>query len=79
MDSDVKDMKGNQIYVGCKVSDGLGGGTVVAIGQDEVAFRMEGMFGNKVPRGTAFNRPWNLLVIDDDAWRRCMGTEATCS
>lgn len=65
-------MKGNPISVGCKVSDGLGGGTVISVDRKAVTFKMEGMIGGDAPHCNVFNKPENLLVIDDDTWGRCV-------
>lgn len=72
MQCDIADMKGNPISVGCKVSDGLGGGTVISVDRKAVTFKMEGMIGGDAPHCNAFNKPENLLVIDDDTWGRCV-------
>lgn len=69
MDSDAKDMRGNAIFVGCKVSDGLVAGTVTSVCENQVWFTVEGSIGKRV-RGKVFNRPENLLVIDPDVWKR---------
>lgn len=72
MDSEAKDMRGRAIFVGFKVSDGLVAGTVTSIHENQVWFVIEGSIGKKV-RGTVFNRPENLIVIDPDVWKRQVG------
>lgn len=74
MDSEAKDMKGNAIFVGCKVSDGLVAGTVTSVQPNQVWFTVEGSIGKKI-RGRLFNRPESLLVISPDAWKRQMGAD----
>jgi len=69
MDTEAKDMKGQPIFVGCKVSDGMCGGTVFAVHEDQVWFTAEESFGPKI-RGRLFNKPENLLVIDPERWKR---------
>lgn len=78
MDSEVKDMRGNPIYVGCKVSDGLGAGTVTAIYPNQVWFKVEGTIGKKF-KGKVFNKPENLLVIKPETWKSWVGTGEACS
>lgn len=72
MDSEAKDMRGEAIFVGCKVSDGLAAGTVTSVYEDQVWFTIEGSIGKKV-RGRVFNRPENLIVISPEAWKRQVG------
>jgi hypothetical protein len=74
MDSEVKDMKGNAIFVGCKVSDGLVAGTVTAVYPDQVWLSVGGSIGKKV-RGVFFNKPENLLLISPESWKRQMGAD----
>lgn len=71
MDSEAKDIRGEAIYVGCKVSDGMAAGTVVTVHDDQVWFMVEGNIGRKL-RGKVFNRPENLMVIKPEVWKRCM-------
>lgn len=71
MDSEAKDMKGNAIFVGCKVSDGMIAGEVTSIERDKVWFVAEGSIGKPV-RGHLFARPEDLLVISPEVWKRCM-------
>lgn len=78
MDSEAKDMRGEAIFVGCKVSDGLIAGTVTAVYPNQVWFKVEGSVGKKM-RGKVFNRPENLLVIRPEAWKSWVGKEGTCS
>lgn len=77
MDSEAKDMKGQGIYVGSKVSDGMCAGTVYAVHESQVWFIAEGTIGKRV-RGKVFNKPENLLVISPEVWKRCMGKESPC-
>lgn len=74
MDSEAKDMRGNAIFVGCKVSDGLVAGTVTDVCPTQVWFTVEGSIGKKV-RGKLFNRPENLLFISPESWKRQMGAD----
>lgn len=74
MDSEAKDMRGNAIFVGCKVSDGLVAGTVTDAHPTQVWFTVEGSIGKGV-RGKLFNRPENLLVISPESWKRQMGAD----
>ena len=78
MDSEAKDMRGEAIFVGCKVSDGLVAGTVTDVYPNQVWFKVEGSVGKKL-RGKVFNRPENLLVIRPEAWKSWVGKEAACS
>lgn len=71
-DGKVRDAKGDQITVGCKVSDGLAAGTVTRVDEDQVHFTVEGVIGKDVNK-SIFNRPENLLVISDGKWKRRMG------
>lgn len=72
MDSEAKDMKGQAIFIGCKVSDGIVAGTVISIKNDQVWFMAEGSIGKKL-KGKIFNHPENLLVISPEVWKRCVG------
>ena len=69
MNDKVTDMRGSEICVGCKVSDGLAAGTVFAVHDEQVWFEVEGSIGKEL-RGPAFNRPENLIVISDQVWER---------
>lgn len=73
MDSEAKDVRGNAIFAGCKVSDGLVAGTVTSASESQVWFTVEGSIGKKI-RGKVFNRPENLMVIDPDVWARAVGS-----
>lgn len=72
MDSEAKDMKGQAIFVGCKVSDGIVAGTVISVHKEQVWFMAEENIGKKI-RGKIFNRPENLLVISPEVWKHCVG------
>lgn len=72
MGDECRDMKGNSIFVGCHVSDGIVAGTVTEAHKEQVWFTAEGSIGKPI-RGRLFSRPENLLVILDGVWKRVMG------
>ena len=73
MDEGIKDVRGRAIFVGCKVSDGVIGGTVTAVDERQCWFSVEAGFGRYARlRGKAFNKPENLMVISDEVWKKAL-------